>query len=950
MRTLTPLVLLALSGCFGDKPDDTGSDEPPRIDNDGDGFSMSEGDCSDADAGVYPGAPEYCDEKDNNCNGTVDESAVDALTWYRDADDDTYGDPDSTTAACTQPAGYVDNADDCDDTQTAANPWEEEVCDGIDNDCDGEVDEPDAADAPTWYQDDDHDGYGQDASTVVACEAPGGYAALGGDCDDTEAQANPGLEEVCDAIDNDCDGTSDEPDAVDAPTWYRDLDGDGYGTSDSTMIQCEQPSGYGAFPDECDDGDAAVYPGADELCNGIDDDCDGTTDEPDAIDALTWYADADADGYGDPAVTTPACSQPLGHVVDATDCDDTSDGANPGTDELCDGFDDDCDGVVDEDDAADAPTWYLDADADGYGLDTSTLVQCYAPTGYAALGGECDDAHPTVNPAATEVCDGIDNDCSGQVDGADAVDAATFYADSDGDGFGDPTSTRLACAQPSGYVGDVTDCDDGDATVYVGAPEVCDDGVVNDCDATAGEALWACGFGPTLELADAEVKLTGVSGNDQAGDSLAGAGDTDGDGLPDLLVGAYFVDTTATDVGAVYLLTSVTAGESSLSTAWATLTGDASQDYAGDAIAGAGDVDGDGYDDFIVGVWGDDTAATNAGVAWVVHGPVASGTQALSAIGTGLTGELSADGAGFAVGSAGDVNGDGLADLLIGSTADDTAGTSAGAAYLVLGPPSAGSLSGADQKLLGAERGGRAGKAVIGAGDLDGDGLGDLAVGAYYVDGTDADSGMVYWVLASSLPLDGSAIDLGTADAALSGTSGDAHAGTSLAAAGDVDGDGYDDVLVGSPGEATAGFDAGAAYLLLGLPTSGDLSAADAVIMPAATDGHVGHSVASAGDVDADGTPDLLIGAYGDSSVSTMAGTAYLLLGPVAGAVTLETDAQVAMDGEAASDMAGFAVAGVGDVDADGHDDLFIGAIGEDSGAPSSGSSGAAYLVYGQGY
>jgi hypothetical protein len=554
-----------------------------------------------------------------------------------------------------------------------------------------------------------------------------------------------------------------------------------------------------------------------------------------------------------------------------------------------------------------------------------------------------------VNPAATEVCDGIDNDCSGVADGADAVDAATFYADVDRDGYGDPTNTQLACSAPSGYVADDTDCDDSNEDVYVGALEDCFDGVVNDCDASPADALWTCGFGPSESLADAEVKLTGVAGNDQAGSAVASAGDVDGDGLPDLLVGAHYHDSPATDAGAVYLLTTVTAGTRSLSTAVATLTGDVTLDYAGDAIRAAGDIDGDGYDDFIAGVWGDDRAANGAGVAWLVYGPVASGTQALSSIGVGLTGELAGDSAGYTVAGPGDVSGDGVPDLLVGAVGEDTGGSLAGAVYLVLGPPTAGSLSGAAQKFIGVDRGGRAGKALAGAGDLDGDGLADFAVGGPNVDGSDFDSGVVYLLLGASLPLDGTDISLSAADAVLNGVAADDLAGTSVAGPGDVDGDGLDDVLVGAPAEASVGVDGGAAYLLSGMPASGDLGSADATLYTATAGAHTGYAVAGAGDVDADGLPDLLIGAYGESSVRSEAGAAYLVLGPVAGAVSL-ADAVVTFGGEASSDYAGYSLAGAGDVDADGHDDLLIGALGEDSGAPSTGGSGAAYLFYGQGY
>jgi len=641
--------------------------------------------------------------------------------------------------------------------------------------------------------------------------------------------------------------------------------------------------------------------------------------------------------------------QPAGHVADATDCDDGTAAANPGEDEVCDSIDNDCDGTADEDSAIDAPTWFLDGDRDGYGLDGSTRVQCAAPTGYAAAGGDCDDGAAAVHPAATEVCDGVDNDCSGTVDGSDAVDASTWYADADRDSFGDPTHTRLACTQPSGYVVDDTDCDDDDDSVYVGATEVCGDGVVNDCDATAEEALAACGFGPTLDLSAADAKLRGVSGGDEAGYVVSGAGDVNGDGRADLLVGAAYQDGAASDAGAAYLVTSASSGTSSLSGAFATLRGSAAQDYAGEALAPAGDVDGDGYDDILVGTKGDDTAGSGAGVAWLLYGPVPAGTASLASLGVGLTGELAGDYAGCAVAGAGDVDGDGAPDLLIGAIGEDTGGTSAGAAYLVLGAPVAGGLSGAAQKLVGAETGGRAGWDLDGAGDLDGDGLSDLIVAAPYVDGADTDTGAVYLLLASSLPLDGSDVGLGTADAVLTGSLWDELAGSSVAGAGDVDADGYADVVIGSPGESTLGTAAGAAYLLLGLPASGPLTAADAVFEAQAAGTCTGSSVAGAGDVDGDGAADVLIGASCESTGGSEAGAAYLVLGPAAGVVAL-ADAPLKMIGEQSTDYAGCSVAGAGDVDADGHGDLFVGAWGDDSGAPSSGSSGAAYLVLGGGY
>ena len=390
-------------------------------------------DCDDTDATVYPGAPELCDGIDNDCDGVVPVTEID-----NDVD------------------GVSECQGDCDDADPARFPGNPDICDGIDNDCDGTVDQT------TYYLDSDGDGYGDQSNTTVDCAQPAGYVSNYLDCDDNNASVYPGAPELCDGIDNDCDGT-----VEDQNTYYLDADGDGYGDPSNTTEDCAQPAGYVSNYLDCDDNNASVYPGAPELCDGIDNDCDGTVDQ------TTYYLDSDGDGYGDPSNTTEDCAQPAGYVSNNTDCDDNNASVYPGAPELCDGIDNDCDGRVE-----DQTTYYLDSDGDGYGDPSNTTVDCTEPAGYVSNYLDCDDNNASVYPGAPELCDGIDNDCDGTVEGQ-----TTWFLDSDGDGYGDPSNTTVDCAQPAGYVSNYTDCDDNNASVYPGAPELCD-GIDNDCDGT----------------------------------------------------------------------------------------------------------------------------------------------------------------------------------------------------------------------------------------------------------------------------------------------------------------------------------------------------------------------------------------------------------------------------------------------------------------------------------
>jgi len=465
--------------------------EVVATDGDGDGYddvAFGGSDCDDDSAGDHPGADEACDGVDNDCDGSFDEDAGDSLDFYEDFDEDGYGDPDQTVTSCEAPEGFVSNSDDCNDNNADINPDGAEVCDGADNDCNGTADGADAADAVTWYADSDGDAYGDADAPAMDCSAPSGHVASSNDCDDGDGAVHPAATELCDGIDNDCDGLTDDSSAADADTWYRDLDGDDHGDATSSQVACGQPASHVLVDTDCDDSNSAVNPDATELCNGTDDNCDGETDESTAADGSTWYADSDNDGFGDADTTTTACSEPTGYTTDDTDCDDGDSSISPTGTEVCDGADNDCNGETDEDSAADAVSWFLDDDGDGYGDLNITLVQCSQPTDHVLDDTDCDDDNSDVNPGAAEVCDDIDNNCDGTADEDTATDALDWYSDLDGDGFGDGDAgaTSTACEGATGLVTDDTDCDDSDSLAYPGADEACDE-TDDDCDGVIDE-------------------------------------------------------------------------------------------------------------------------------------------------------------------------------------------------------------------------------------------------------------------------------------------------------------------------------------------------------------------------------------------------------------------------------------------------------------------------------
>ena len=619
MRLMPALVLLV--GCPGDKPTDLVDTGAALLveDADGDGYDADE-DCDDNNSVVSPAAEEICDGVDNNCDGQIDEGVT--SEWYADTDDDGFGDPDSTTWSCSPPEGYAATGTDCNDADSESYPGAPERCDGVDNNCDGQIDENVTT---VFYADTDGDGFGDPAAAVEDCDPEPGYVADGTDCDDTDPLSFPDAEEVCDEADNDCDTLVDEDVTT---TYYQDTDKDRYGVADETTEACSAPTGYSETPGDCDDADSAINPDAQEVCDSADNDCDTLVDDDDdSLDASgggTWYADDDGDSYGDPNDSTDACLQPSGTVSDDTDCDDANNTINPAASEVCDEVDNDCDTLVDDDDGSldtsTGDTYYTDGDGDGYGDPDDSTDACDQPSGTVSDDNDCDDTDSAISPSASEVCDEVDNDCDGDTDDADSsLDTSTgetFYTDDDGDGFGDASDSTDACDQPSGAVSDDTDCDDTDSSVNPDATEVCNevdddcDGDIDDDDSDLADSVATYytdddgdGYGDPDDSTDACAQPSGsVSDNTDCDDTdssvnpgeteICSGVDDDCDGVvDDLGPSAVYAGSLVAGAEKRYQYSPVTSGSGYIEANWASDAAAGSYELAVGTSAGDDDVE-----------------------------------------------------------------------------------------------------------------------------------------------------------------------------------------------------------------------------------------------------------------------------------------------------------------------------------------------------------------------
>ncbi len=607
-----------------------------------------------------------------------------------------------------------------------------------------------------------------------------------------------------------------------------DLDGDGF-----------------TGEDDCNEEDPDIYVGAPEICDGKDNDCDAAVDgsDPDLADGVAFYPDVDLDSYGDSVGEVIACEAPDGYVEVGGDCDDQNDAVHPdGTEQCGTAADDDCDGSINDADAVGCTTWYADADGDGFGADEgASACLCFGDDDFpASVLGDCDDTNDGIHPDAEEICsDGIDQDCDGDweecrvftpmpvTDAGFAIRGVrdesavglvvTAGPDFDGDGTGDLFMAGGGAQGTYGYVflnGVTVDSTVASADVSVIAAssgtislprlvhDLDGDGqgelVALPTDPFTAEVTLARWSGPAtgnLTLSDASLSLSGFPGTRAWSDAqsltidgvgsvllllepgvsavalnLQGAGstaylsairaevltpnvegmailpDVDGDGFDE--VAAMIPNVGAGSVRV--LLSGDVATTISTENESFRVAGEVDGDDAGAAVSGAGDLNNDGYGDFLIGAPRHNDTASNSGTVYIFYGEaVVPGARTGAEADAELAGELRNDYAGTSVAEGGDLDGDGNLDILIGAIGFDAGGNdNPGAAYAVYGPISGfATLNDHKGRVAGTSTGSALGTALAGPVDLDGDGYNEFIVGEPYHDTAgDTNAGAV-WVV-----------------------------------------------------------------------------------------------------------------------------------------------------------------------------------------------------------
>jgi Putative metal-binding motif len=782
-------------------------------------WSSTAGDCDDAERDIWPGAPEYCDGIDQDCDGRVDNDPVDGgLEYHPDEDADGYINAGALVGGstwCVWPGeGLLPEealGEDCQDLDPKISPIGVEMCNGEDDDCDGFFDE-EPVDGVVAFSDADLDGYSADDGVTYSfptCTFAPTYTTSLGDCALGDGSIHPGRAERCDGVDQDCDGEVDEGFVV-----WQDLDMDGWGDPAATQPGCPT-EGWSARPGDCDDSDPAVHPGAPEGCEEEDRNCDGSA----------GLVDLDGDGW-------EACK----------DCDDADASRHPGAPERCDDldFDDDCDGLAEDADAPELSTtaaWWPDLDGDGHGdASAEPLQACDWPgEGWVSGAEDCDDEDEEVGPGRSERCgtqaddncDGDPGECHYFTDslsnsilvsagGSELAPNAPLCASEDGEviwtesqyslevlalpaaGFAlDQPSARFPAALSGVELGDLTLMDDAVRLIRC-QRDLTGDGVADLLVASMSDAGTPGSYG--------EVALI-------AGPIPAGRSD-----LEDIRWEQWSLDTLGHDFGwsmdavelspdagprvatwapqqggtgepILYLLDPSRPASPTLLEQDQLLGGPTSADPL--LMHASPDLDGDGLDELLLVQAPIDAPSE----LWLIQEPPA-GMTSLEDVALRLVGDAPGDGAGLSMDSPGDLDGDGLGELVLGVPEDDTVREDAGVVLVLRAADLYSGLglreSSSAQIYAGANNIGFG--TALKHGDLDGDGETEELV---VVNGLSTDVS-VATAFVLDLPSSGQhlAADLGE----MEWLTGNFSEGTETMLFTDLDGNGYDDLLLSRSG------------------------------------------------------------------------------------------------------------------------------------------------------